>query len=77
MATKKTTISGPGAADFLTAAGGVDLPETDPSKGMTQTRDENLVGAADELEPQLEAPDHDRERERTIIPPDRGERRSE
>jgi hypothetical protein len=30
---KKLKISGPGAADFLTAPGGIDFPETDPSKG--------------------------------------------
>src|SRR4051812_24633572 len=35
--TKKFRITGPGAADFLTAQGGVDFPETDTSKGMAQT----------------------------------------
>ena len=84
--TKKSTISGPGAADFLTAQGGLDRPETDPSKGMGQTRDEGRVDAPAELEPQLEAPDPALAREQTIsaesrekgtIPPDRGGLRSE
>ena len=83
--TKKSRISGPGAADFLTAQGGVDFPETDPSKGMAQTRDEGIrdegiVGNAADLEPDLEAPDPDATREQSIggaIPPGRGERRSE
>jgi len=39
-AERKFTISGPGAADFLAATGGEDLPGTSPSKGMGQTRDE-------------------------------------
>jgi hypothetical protein len=78
--TKKSRISGPGAADFLTAQGGVDVPETDPSKGMAQTRDEGIVNDAADLEPDLEAPDPDATRERSIggaIPTGRGERRSE
>jgi hypothetical protein len=55
--TKKSRISGPGAADFLTAQGGLDRPETDPSKGMTQTRDEGMLDDAGTLEPDLDAPD--------------------
>ena len=77
--TKKSRISGPGAADFLTAQGGVDFPETDSSKGMAQTRDEGVVNAAD-LEPDLEAPDPDSTREQSIegaIPRGRDEQRSE
>jgi hypothetical protein len=35
-------ISGPGAADFLTAPGGVDRPESG-DKGMAQTRDGGLA----------------------------------
>lgn len=54
---KKFKISGPGAADFLTAPGGVDLPETDPSKGMTQTREDGIVSDGEQLEPDLEPPD--------------------
>ena len=75
---KKLKISGPGAADFLTAPGGIDTPETDPSKGSAQaTRVEGLTDDPEALEPDLEAPDPATEREREIIPPDRGERRNE
>lgn len=78
--TKKSRISGPGAADFLTSQGGIDRPETDSSKGMGQTRDEGLLDNAADLEPDLEAPDPDATREQSIggaIPTGRGERRSE
>jgi hypothetical protein len=54
---KKFKISGPGAADFIGAPGGLDLPETDPSKGMTQTREEGIVDDVEQLEPNLEPPD--------------------
>jgi hypothetical protein len=75
---KKLRISGPGAADFLTAPGGIDFPETDPSKGSAQaTRGEAAVDQAGALEPDLEPPDPAKEREREIIPPDRGGRRNE
>jgi hypothetical protein len=72
---KKFRISGPGAADFLTAEGGVDLPETDASKGMSQTRDDALVNDAT-LEPDLDAPDPAVTRERGVTPPGRDEPRS-
>ena len=78
--TKKSRISGPGAADFLTAQGGIDFPETDASKGMAQTHDEGPLNDAADLEPDLEAPDPDATREQSIggaIPPGRDERRSE
>lgn len=75
---KKLKISGPGAADFLTAPGGIDFPETEPSKGTAQaTRGEGLVDDTDALEPDLEPPDPATEREREIIPPARGGRRNE
>ena len=74
---KKLKISGPGAADFLTAPGGTDFPETGPSKGATQaTRGEGLVDDPEALEPDLEAPDPALERERDVTPPDRGGRRN-
>jgi hypothetical protein len=73
---KKLKIRGPGAADFLTAPGGIDFPETDSSKGTTATRGEGLVDDAGALEPDLEAPDPALEREREVIPPDRGGRRN-
>jgi hypothetical protein len=76
--TKKLKISGPGAADFLTAPGGIDFPETEPTKGSAQaTRGEGLVDEPDALEPALEPPDPATEREREVIPPDRGGRRNE
>ena len=74
---KKLKISGPGAADFLTAPGGTDFPETDASKGATQaTRGEGLLDNAEDLEPDLEAPDRALQREREVTPPDRGGRRN-
>jgi hypothetical protein len=72
---KKFRISGPGAADFLTANGGTDFPETDPSKGTSQTRVEPIVDDA-ALEPDLDAPDPAVTRERGATPPDRDERRN-
>jgi hypothetical protein len=75
--TKKLRISGPGAADFLTSEGGIDQPETDPAKGMAQTRDEGVINDATTLEPDLDAPDPAVTRERGVTPPGRDERRSE
>ena len=72
---KKFKISGPGAADFLAANGGTDFPETDPAKGTSQTRDEQLVDDA-ALEPDLDAPDPAVTRERGATTPGRGERRN-
>jgi hypothetical protein len=75
---KKFEISGPGAADFLTSQGGLDRPETDSSKGMTQTRDEGtVVNEVDTLVPNLDAPDPTVTRERGVTPPGRDERRNE
>ena len=36
-------ISGPGAADFLTATGGEDLPGFGPNKGMANSREERAT----------------------------------
>ena len=47
-------ISGPGAADFLTAPGGLDLPESDPAKGMGQTRGDGLITDARQVVPNLD-----------------------
>ncbi len=53
MATnRKFTISGPGAADFLTSPGGEDLPGTSASKGMAQMRGDSILDAGN-LEPGL------------------------
>lgn len=49
---QRLAISGPGAADFLTAAGGLDLPGIG-TKGMAQTRDEGLLSDPRRLAPRL------------------------
>ncbi len=61
---RKFTISGPGAADFLTSGSGEDLPGTSPSKGMSQTRGESITSDARNLEPGL-VPEDD------ALPPER------
>ena len=43
-------VSGPGAADFLTAPGGLDRPESG-TKGMAQTREEGPLSDARRLAP--------------------------
>ena len=43
-------ISGPGAADFLTASGGLDRPESG-AKGMAATRDEGPLSDQRHLAP--------------------------
>lgn len=48
----KLAITGPGAADFLTAQGGLDTPESG-TKGMGQTRDEGLLSDPRRLAPRL------------------------
>ena len=53
MADRKRTISGPGAADFLAATGGEDLPGTSSSKGMSQTRGESSITDPRGLVPRL------------------------
>lgn len=46
-------ITGPGAADFLTASGGLDVPETGTGKGMSQTRGEGPLADSKRLVPRL------------------------
>jgi hypothetical protein len=46
-------ITGEGAADFLTAPGGLDVPESSASKGMAQTRGEGPLSDAKRLVPRL------------------------
>jgi len=55
-------ISGPGAADFLAAPGGLDMPENDPAKGTGALRQEGLVDR-ERLYPNLDEPDPSSERE--------------
>ena len=53
MANQKRRISGPGAADFLTAQGGEDIPGVSPSKGETEVEREAPLTDARNLEPDL------------------------
>ena len=46
-------ISGPGAADFLTASSGLDVPESGGTKGMGQTRGEGPLSDPRRLTPRL------------------------
>lgn len=56
-------ISGPGAADFLTAPGGLDRPESSADKGTGAASDEDRYPARD-LVPDLDDPGPDAERTR-------------
>jgi hypothetical protein len=47
---EKLAVSGPGAADFLTAVGGLDRPESG-GKGMAQTRGDSPLDDARHLAP--------------------------
>lgn len=51
---RKRKISGPGAADFITAQGGIDFPETGVSKGTGQLRDEDSLVQEDRVTPDLD-----------------------
>jgi hypothetical protein len=66
MARQKRRISGPGAADFLTAPGGEDIPGMRPSKGETEVYKEAPLTDPQNLEPDLadaaDAAPHHRER---------------
>ena len=66
MAAKKRRISGPGAADFLSAPGGEDLPGISPSKGETEMAGDAPLTDPRNLEPDLgndrDAVPHHRER---------------
>src|SRR5688572_33351373 len=52
-ADRKFTISGPGASDFLAAAGGEDRPGSGSSKGMGQTREGSPLTDPRNLVPRL------------------------
>jgi hypothetical protein len=49
----RIAITGPGAADFLTAQGGLDRPESGLGKGTSQTREEGILGDPRRLAPRL------------------------
>jgi len=53
MADQKRRISGPGAADFLAAQGGEDIPGASPSKGATEVHKETPLTDSRNLEPDL------------------------
>jgi hypothetical protein len=55
---RKRTITGPGAADFIAAPGGEDIPGVSPNKGETELRDETPLTDPKNLEPAL-APEVD------------------
>ena len=61
-------ISGPGAADFIAAPGGLDMPENDPAKGTGSLRGEGLVDR-ERLYPHLDEPSPTSERE--VLTPER------
>jgi hypothetical protein len=59
--TNKRTISGPGAADFLTSGGGEDLPgSSTSSKGTGNTREDSSLTDPRNLVPNL-GPDSEAE----------------
>jgi len=58
-------ITGPGAADFLTASGGFDVPGTGSGKGMAQTRDDGPLADSKRLVPRLGPDDESLPGERT------------
>jgi hypothetical protein len=53
MPSRSRAISGPGAADFLAAPGGEDLPGSSPGKGMSNTREERDAMNPRNLVPRL------------------------
>jgi hypothetical protein len=68
----KHKISGPGAADFIAAPGGLDVPETAPGKGTGILRDDTHFTDPRHLEPNLEPADEVNAKERTILVDDQG-----
>ena len=57
---RRREISGPGAADFIAAPGGLDLPESDPGRGTGLVRGDALTD--EDLAPHLDEPDPRTER---------------
>jgi len=66
MVNRKRRISGPGAADFLAAPGGEDIPGVSPSKGDTEVKSDTPLTDPRNLEPDLgddtDAVPHNKER---------------
>ena len=61
---RRREISGPGAADFIASPVGLDLPESDPAKGMAGTHGEAV--AVGPVAPDLDEPEGKAERQRTV-----------
>ena len=59
MANRKRRISGPGAADFIAAPGGEDIPGVSPSKGESNLIEESPLTDAHNLEPDVQDDAHD------------------
>ena len=53
MANRKRRISGPGAADFIAAPGGEDIPGVSPSKGATEIDKDAPITESRNLEADL------------------------
>jgi len=63
----KRTISGPGAADFIGAQGGIDFPEDAADKGTGQLRDDQAIASDDSrLTPDLEVEENSSEDKPTL-----------
>jgi len=63
----RRTITGPGAADFLTATGGLDGLDDDPATGVRAAEDSRVTEAR-RLTPDLDEPNPTTERE--IVSPE-------
>jgi hypothetical protein len=64
--TQKRKISGPGAADFLAAQGGEDIPGVSADKGETDVAKETPIVDPKNLEPDLQV-----DEETDAVPPTR------
>jgi hypothetical protein len=67
VANQKRKISGPGAADFIAAPGGLDLPENSPDKGTSIQRDDSPMTDVRNLDMDFEPEDPATATERTIL----------
>jgi hypothetical protein len=63
----KRTVTGPGAADFVTAQGGIDVPENSTDKGTGQLRgDQAIAGDGSRLQPDLEVEENSSDDKPTV-----------
>ena len=78
-AVRRREISGPGAADFLTAPGGTDLPENELAKGTRAAQTDDVSGIStnpEGLAPHLDEPECRSERKWETDLPARDPKRS-